>query len=279
MFQPARERYAISTYVGRVIPTPTLFMKIATFNVNSISVRLQITLDFLKKHQPNIILMQELKCEESKFPATEFKAAGYNSYVCGQKAYNGVAILSKQPLTNIFTKLMPGDNAARYIEGELPNGWIIASVYVPNGNPLPSEKFEYKLAFMKKLAGHFKKLLKQNKTFILGGDYNVIYEDKDAYDPAAFEGDALLNPPVRKAFKGYLESGAKNALRELAPEEIIYSWYSYTAGMFHKKKGILIDHFLISPNLVPQLTSCTADIITRGLERPSDHVPLILELR
>ena len=274
-------------------------MKIATFNVNSISVRLQITLDFLREHRPDILLLQELKCEERKFPTAEFEDAGYNVYVCGQKTYNGVAILSKRPLTNIFTSLMPTDTAARYIEGELPDGSIIASVYVPNGNPMPSglrsasssakatpddatadraEKFEYKLAFMKKLSERFEEFLGQDRTFIVGGDYNVIYEDKDAYDPADFEGDALLNPPVRDAFKKYLELGVKNALRELSPDEIVYTWYSYTAGMFRKKQGILIDHFLISPDLVPRLTSCTTDIATRALDRPSDHVPLILEL-
>jgi exodeoxyribonuclease-3 len=252
--------------------------KIVTFNVNSIKVRLQIVLDFLAEHNPDILLLQELKCETDKFPGIELEAAGYNLYILGQKAYNGVAILSKLPLKNIRTDLMPTDTAARYIQGELPNGIVVASLYLPNGNPMPSEKFDYKLEFMDKLQKHFKNLLKDNKKFIIGGDYNVIYTDEDAYNPKAFEGDALLNPPVRAAFKSYLDIGALDALRELHKNKTVYTWYSYRQGMFHSGKGILIDHFLISPNLKDNLIDCYIDNKPRAAKQPSDHVPLILTL-
>lgn len=254
-------------------------LKVVTFNVNSISVRLPIVLSFLNDEKPDILLLQELKCEEGKFPSLELKGAGYHSYILGQKAYNGVAILSKQPLSSIFTNLMPEDTAARYIEGALPDGTVVGCVYVPNGNPVPSEKLQYKLAFMEQLKLRFKRLMDEGRSFIIGGDYNVIYDEKlDVYNPKAFEGDALFHPEVRKMFRVYLNTGVKNALRVVHPDKVVYTWYSYMRGDMHNGNGILIDHFLVSPDIADRIKEVKADMKTRTAERPSDHLPLVMTL-
>lgn len=252
-------------------------LKVVTFNVNSISARLPIVQTFLKEHDPDVLMLQELKCITEKFPKEELESLGYHAYVYGQKAYNGVAILSKQPLSDVFTNLMSEDTAARYIEGVLPNGTIIGCVYVPNGNPVGSEKLTYKLLFMKQLQNRFRRLLDEGKSFIIGGDYNVIYDEKlDVYNPKAFLGDALFHPEVRKMFRVYLNMGVKNALRVIHPNDVIYTWYSYFRGDLSRDKGILIDHLLVSPDMADKVSSANADMVTRKMERPSDHLPLIV---
>ncbi len=275
-------------------------MNIVSFNVNSINVRLPIVLEFLQDNKPDVLLLQELKCEEQKFPREVLEDAGYNVYVCGQKTYNGVAILSRKPLSNIITNIMPDDNNARYIQGELDDGMVVASLYLPNGD-LPdlvklqlvkakatleqkletlyaTEKFQYKLKFMDFLHEHITGLVASEQPFIIGGDYNVIFKDKDTHNIKSFEGTALLNPKVRDKFQNFLNAGAIDTLDVARPNEVIYSWYSYKGQAAQNGKGILIDHFLVSPDFKDKISDCYVDTKTRAQERPSDHVPLILYL-
>ena len=260
-------------------------MKIATWNVNSVKARLPRLLEWLDEFQPDIALLQEIKCVDEAFPSLEISNAGYNIATSGQKAYNGVAILSKQPIDVICTEL-PGDKSdeqARYIEAAI--GYVrVASIYFPNGNPtrdengLDSEKYIYKLAWMDRLLRHAEGLLKTEDAFVLGGDYNICPTDNDVYDPAGFSSDALCRPESRKKFRAITNLGLVNAFRvfDIMPNR--YSYWDYKAGAWQKDNGLLIDHLLLSPQAADLLTAAGIDRKPRGKEKPSDHTPVWCEL-
>ena len=255
-------------------------MKIATWNVNSIKARLPRVLDWLGSNEaPDVALLQETKVVDENFPAMEIEDLGYNIAVHGQKSYNGVAILSKRPIEDVTCGL-PGDDSdeqARYIEGTI--GTVrVASIYLPNGNPVDSEKFPYKLSWMERLTARARELLEQEETFVYGGDYNVCPEDRDCYDPDGFANDALCRPESRARFRALNYLGLTEAYRALHPGMIAYSYWDYTAGAWQKDHGLRIDHLLLSPQAADRLVDCDIDKGPRGKERPSDHTPVWCEL-
>ena len=254
-------------------------LKIATWNVNSIKVRLGHLLDWLQETAPDVVLLQEIKTEDDKFPAMEIEERGYNVAVHGQKTYNGVAMLSKRPLEDVMRGL-PGDEAdeqARYLEATV-SGVRIASLYLPNGNPVDSDKFPYKLGWMERLRDRARALLHDEETFVLGGDYNVLPGDEDVYDPEAFAGDALCRPESRALFRETLYLGLTEAFRALNPGIVAYSFWDYQAGAWQKDHGLRIDHLLLSPPAADRLARTGIDRNMRGRQKPSDHVPVWCEL-
>lgn len=259
-------------------------VKIATWNVNSIKARLPNAIAWLKAAQPDVVLLQELKVTDDNFPALEIEELGYNCAVHGQKTYNGVAILSKYPLDDVTTGL-PGDDSdeqARYVEAWVDAGGAsgvrVASIYLPNGNPVATEKFPYKLGWMDRLVDHARGLLAHEEPVVLGGDYNVIPADGDCYDAAAWAGDALTRPESRARFRSLLNLGYTEAWRTLHSESHVYSFWDYQAGAWQKDNGVRIDHLLLSPQAADRLTACEIDKTPRGEQKPSDHTPVWCEL-
>ncbi|MGH6846080.1 MAG: exodeoxyribonuclease III [Methylocella sp.] len=257
-------------------------MKIATWNVNSVRQRTEHLVRYLRETKPDILCLQELKCVDEAFPYLEVEAEGYNAAVHGQKGFNGVAILAKAPV-EVAKGLPgdPGDEQARYIEAVIPNGdgiVRVASIYLPNGNPPQTEKYRYKLAFMDRLIAHAKTLLALEEPLVLAGDYNVIPTPRDAADPAAWEGDALFLPQTRARFRRLLNLGLVDALRATADEASLYTFWDYQAGAWQRNKGIRIDHLLLSPRATDRLVEVVIDKETRAEEKPSDHVPVRIEL-
>ena len=254
-------------------------VKIATWNVNSIKARLPLLLRWLSEYSPDILLLQELKCVEEAFPRIDVEDVGYNVTVNGQKAYNGVAILSKSPIDLELAELPgdPGDTQARYIEA-FTGDIRVASIYLPNGNPVDTEKYPYKLSFMERLYDHVKSLLNHEETFVLGGDYNVIPEERDCYDPNSWEGDALFRPETHAVWRKIIYLGLTDAFRALNQEEGRFSYWDYQGGAWNKDNGILIDHLLLSPQAADRLVASGIDKTPRGWERPSDHTPVWCEL-
>lgn len=254
-------------------------VKIATWNVNSIKARLPNVLAWLKSAEPDVVLLQELKCQEDGFPRLEIEALGYHTAVVGQKSYNGVALLSKAPIEAPLTRL-PGDKAddqARYVEGTT-FGLRVASIYLPNGNPADSEKYPYKLAWMERLHAHARSLLDSEAPLVLGGDYNVIPAPQDCYDPEAWASDALFKLETRRSFRAILNLGLTEAFRALHPTRRAYSFWDYQAGAWQADNGIRIDHLLLSPQAADRLTACEIDKGPRGEKKASDHTPVICEL-
>ena len=259
-------------------------MKIATFNVNSINARLPRILEWFDAAAPDVAVLQEIKCVDEKFPALEFESRGYNVAVHGQKTYNGVALLSRHPIEDV-RKGLPGDDEdeqARYIEALVTPADAapvrVGGLYLPNGNPAPGPKFDYKLAWMERLVVHARELLKLEEAFVLAGDYNVMPAPEDVHDPAAWEGDALYRPESRALFRTLLNLGLTEAFRELKPAEIAYTFWDYQAGAWPKDHGIRIDHLLLSPQAADRLTDVGIDKAERAKEKPSDHVPVWVEL-
>ncbi|HYF86123.1 exodeoxyribonuclease III [Azospirillum sp.] len=255
-------------------------MKIATWNVNSAKARLPLITDWLRTASPDVVLFQEIKCETAAFPAAAFEELGYHVNAVGQKAYNGVAMLSKAPAEDVLTRLPgePEDEQARYVEATVA-GVRIASLYLPNGNPVPGEKFAYKLRWMDRLYDHARTLLAQEIPVVLGGDYNIIPEARDVFSPQAFAGDALFRPESRAKFRALLNLGLTEAYRALHDDDHAYTFWDYQAGSWPRDNGLRIDHFLLSPQAADRLAGCTIDRGPRGLEKASDHTPVILELR
>ena len=253
---------------------------IATWNVNSIKARLPNLLAWLKSAAPDVVLLQELKCIDDNFPRLEIEELGYNVAVHGQKTYNGVAILAKAALEDVMAGL-PGDKKdtqARYLEATI-NGLRVASIYLPNGNPIKTEKFDYKLAWMDRLIRHAEQLLASEQPVILGGDYNVIPQDEDVYDPRAFETDALAQPESRQRFRTLLNLGFTEALRALHGEAHLYTFWDYQGGGWQNDHGLRIDHFLLSPQAADRLEACDIDREPRGKPKASDHTPVVCRLR
>lgn len=250
-------------------------IKIATWNVNSIKARLPHLLEWLAAATPDVVLLQETKVADDRFPAMEIAGAGYRHAACGQKTYNGVAILSKTPIEVTATAL-PGDAAdpqARYVEGRTA-GVRVASVYLPNGNPVDSDKFAYKLAWMARLHRHARGLLASEEAFVLGGDYNVAPEDADVFDPRAWADDALCRPESRAAFRRLLHLGLTDAFRAVNREAGRYTWWDYRAGAWQRDQGLRIDHLLLSPQAADRLDGAGIDRTPRGWEKASDHTPV-----
>ncbi len=257
-------------------------MIIATWNVNSVRQRTGHLLRYLRAAKPDVLCLQELKCVDEAFPHMEVEAEGYNVAVHGQKGFNGVAILAKAPIE--YAPGLPGDSndeQARYIEAVIPHGdgiVRVASIYLPNGNPPQSEKFIFKLAFMDRLIVHAMHLLTLEEPFVLAGDYNVIPASRDAADPAAWAGDALFLPETRARFRTLLNLGLTDALRATTGDSGLYTFWDYQAGAWQRNKGIRIDHLLLSPMAADRLTMSAIDKEMRGEDKPSDHVPVRIEL-
>lgn len=259
-------------------------MRIASWNVNSIRQRLEHLLVFLKEDAPDVVCLQELKTTEENLPRMEIEGAGYRIEALGQKGFNGVAIVSKHPLEDVRRGL-PGDETdvqARYIEAVVstPGGVVrVASIYLPNGNPVESEKYPYKLAFMDRLTAHARTLLGLEEPLVLAGDYNVIPDARDAANPEAWVHDALYLPQTRARYRALLALGLTDALRACDDAEGLYTFWDYQAGAWQRNKGIRIDHLLLSPQAADRLDGVTIHKRLRGLEKPSDHVPISVRLR
>ena len=252
-------------------------IKIVSWNVNSIKARKEHVERYLKDATPDVLMVQELKGLD--FPAEDFKALGYETQAVTQKAYNGVAVFSKTPI-KVINDALPGDKKdeqARYIEFET-NGLRLIDIYLPNGNPAPGDKFDYKLAWMERLYKHLKKLRDDNIAFAIGGDFNVIPEDKDCYDPKAWESDALFRPESHAAFRKLINLGLYEAFRSLHSASGQYTFWDYQAGRWQKDQGIRIDHFLLSPEIADRLIACNIDKDPRGWDKPSDHTPITIEI-
>jgi exodeoxyribonuclease-3 len=254
-------------------------VKIATWNVNSIKVRLAHVLSWLETAQPDALCLQEIKCTTDEFPTLELKGLGYHAAVVGQKSYNGVALLTKEPPQDVRIGLDGdrNDTHARYIEATL-RGVRIASIYLPNGNPVESDKFPYKLAWMERLMARARELLAGETPAVLAGDYNVAPADADVYDPEAWRGDALCRPESRRAFRALLHAGFTDAFRVFHPEPHRYSFWDYQAMRWNRDEGLRIDHVLLSPQATDRLVSAGIDKHVRAWEKPSDHVPVWIDL-
>lgn len=255
-------------------------MKIATFNVNSIKARLPRVLEWLEETKPDVALLQEIKTVPEDFPSLEISALGYEMAVHGQKSYNGVAILSRTPISDVMMGL-PGDDEdtqARYIEATI-NNVRIASIYLPNGNPTDSDKYPYKLAWMDRLVAYVQNtLLPLEQPFVLGGDYNIVPNDDDVYDPEGWADDALCRPESRARFRAILNMGVTEAWRTLHKEIGAYSFWDYQRGRWNRDEGVRIDHLLLSPQAADRLVACEIDRGPRGKEKASDHTPVWCEI-
>lgn len=259
-------------------------MKIATWNVNSVKVRLPHLLDFLKNAQPDVLCLQEIKCPAEDFPTLEIAALGYRVEALGQRAYNGVALLSKEPACDVVVGL-PGfaDEQARYIEATFrtagDGGEVrIASAYFPNGNPVGTDKFSYKLAWMERLVGHAQDLLRREIPFIVAGDYNVCPTDDDVFDPVALRDDALCQPETRARYRQLVYLGLTDAYRAFHSEPHRYTFWDYQAGRWNRDEGLRIDHLLLSPQAADRVAACEIDKAPRAKDRASDHTPIWCEL-
>jgi exodeoxyribonuclease III len=258
-------------------------VKIATWNINGVKARLDTVLTWLAEAEPDVVCLQEIKSVNEGFPASAFEEAGYCLALHGQKGFNGVALLSRTPLEDVVTGL-PGDASdeqARYIEATVMGDGAavrVASLYLPNGNPLGTEKFDYKLAWLERLEAHAATLLASEEPVILAGDYNIIPEPKDCYSPAAWLDDALYQPESRNAYKRLKAMGLYDAVRSCDPQPEVYTFWDYQAGAWQKNNGIRIDHLLISPQAADRLGAAGVDKHVRGWEKPSDHVPVWIEI-
>ena len=258
-------------------------MRIATWNVNSVNARLQTVLDWFEAARPDVACLQEIKCVDEKFPSEAFERLGYNVAVHGQKSYNGVALLSRTPLEDVRRGL-PGDERdeqARYIEAIIsgPRPVRVASIYLPNGNPVDTDKFGYKLAWMERLHARAAELLALEEPLALAGDYNVIPEPADVHDPKAWEGDALFRPETRAAFRSLKWLGLTDAYMTADGAPGGYTFWDYQAGAWPRDLGIRIDHLLLSPQAADRLGEVIIHREVRGRDKPSDHVPVTADLR
>ena len=255
-------------------------MRIATYNVNGIKARLPRLLEWLEETQPDVACLQEIKSQTDLFPVKDIEKAGYHALVHGQKGFNGVAILTKEPAEEVAVDL-PGDTAdeqARYIEANY-KGLRIASIYLPNGNPAPGEKFDYKLAWMDRLAEHARGLWEAEVPTVLTGDFNVAPEDRDVFSVRAMAGDALIQPDTRAKWRELMAQGWLEALRAVHPaNDKLYTFWDYQAGAWRRGAGLRIDHHLLSPEVADRLVDAQVDKEYRGRERASDHAPVWVEI-
>ena len=252
-------------------------MNIASWNINSVRIRIDQVKDYLKKKKIDILVLQEIKTEDKNFPFEEFKKAGYYSYSFGQKSYNGVAIISKKELTVSTSEFKDPLNQSRCITAEVPHKnkkFLLVSIYLPNGNPINSEKYDYKKKWMDIFEKFIVKKLKKNKHIIITGDFNVIPSEEDVGNSDDWENDALFKLEIRKKFRSLLNVGFKDAFRLFNQEPKEYTFWDYQQGSWQRNKGLRIDHYLVSDSMVNDLKIVEIDKFTRDNERPSDHVPI-----
>ena len=251
-------------------------MKIASFNINNINRRLPLLLKWLKAAKPDVVCLQELKSTDADFPKQAIQRAGYGAVWRGEKTWNGVAILARRAEPQLTRDRLPGaptDLQSRYIEAAV-NGVLVASVYLPNGNPQPGPKFTYKLSWFKRLIGHAAKLYATGEPVILAGDFNVVPTDKDIYPTSSWDDDALLQPESRAAFRRLLKQGWTDAIRQIRPDETIYTFWDYKRNRWPRNAGLRIDHLLASAPLTARLVDAGVDKQVRGWPQPSDHAPV-----
>lgn len=259
-------------------------MKIATFNINGIKARLPRLLEWLDEFQPDVACLQEIKSQDATFPRLEFEDRGWNLETHGQKSFNGVALLSKHKITDVIRGLPgtkgepdPENPQARYIEGTV-NGVRIASIYLPNGNPQPGPKFDFKLGWMERLRDHAAGLMATEKPVVLAGDYNVIPLDEDCHDPRVWVDDALTQPESRQQFRALKALGFTDAIRQKFPTGQQFTYWDYQRGAWQKDHGIRIDHLLLSPQAADLFEDAGIDRAARGKEKASDHTPTWVKL-
>lgn len=255
-------------------------MKIATYNVNGISARLPVFLRWLDETKPDVACLQELKAPQERFPLQAINDAGYHAVWHGQKSWNGVAILSRNEPPEEIRRSLPGDEEdlqSRYIEAKI-NGVIIGCLYLPNGNPTPGPKFDYKMRWVERFTIHAAELLAADVPVILTGDFNMIPTELDVYRPERWVKDALFLPEVRAAFKTLTQQGWTDALRKLYPDEVIYTYFDFFRNAFARNAGLRIDHFLLSPHFDNRLINAGVDLNVRGWEKSSDHCPVWIEV-
>ena len=256
-------------------------MKIATFNINGIRARLPRLLEWLEKEQPDVACLQELKCADEALPVLDIEGAGYRAVWHGQKGFNGVAILAREQTPDLRRVGLPGDpddSHSRYIEAEV-GGVVVASIYLPNGNPIGTEKFDYKLRWMERLRAHSAHLLSEERPVVLAGDFNIIPEDRDTFSVSAMAKDALTQPESRAAWRRIVHQGWTDAVRALHPtEDKLYTFWDYTAGCWQRDAGFRIDHLLCSPQAADRLRRAEVHKWARGEEKASDHAPVAIEL-
>ena len=258
-------------------------MKIATFNINGIKARIEALPRWLQGSGADVVCLQEIKSIDEGFPRALFEAEGWQVETHGQKGFNGVAILSRLPLSDV-TRRLPGDDAdeqARWIEADVQgvNGAVrVCCLYLPNGNPAPGPKYDYKLAWMARMQARVEDLLTKEQPLVLAGDYNVIPQPQDAARPESWVEDALFLPQSREAFRRLLHLGLTEAIRTRDPRPSVYTFWDYQAGAWEKNNGIRIDHLLLSPQAADRMTGTGIDKAVRGEEKPSDHVPVWVEL-
>jgi exodeoxyribonuclease-3 len=256
-------------------------MKIATWNINNINRRLPNLLDWLKRAKPDIVALQELKCTDADFPVAALRKAGYSAVFRGEKTWNGVAILSRGGEPVVTRNALPGDpqdRQSRYIEAAV-DGVLIGCLYLPNGNPQPGPKFDYKLKWLKRLSAHARKLLKANVPVALIGDYNVAPTDIDIYPTRSWDKDALIQPESRAAYARLVKQGWTDALREIHPDARLYTFWDYKRNRWPRDAGLRLDHLLLSPMLAKRLKAAGVDRIERGREGASDHAPVWVDLK
>jgi len=256
-------------------------LKIATFNINGIRARRANLLEWLEREQPDVVCLQELKAQDADFPIDDIRAAGYGAIWQGQKSWNGVAILAKGDDPLEIRRGLPGDpddTHSRYLEAAA-HGVIVACLYLPNGNPQPGPKFDYKLAWFERFIEHAAGLFANGHPVVLAGDYNVVPTDEDIYNPKSWRKDALLQPESRECFERLLAQGWTDALRAKYPDERIYTFWDYFRQHWQKNSGLRIDHLLLSADLAPRLVDAGVDRWVRDLEHASDHAPTWITLR
>ena len=255
-------------------------MRIATFNVNGINARLAALLRWLEEFQPDIACLQELKAPAERFPADAVRAAGYEAIWHGQKSWNGVAILSRHSAPIERCRALPGDADdlhSRYLEASVGD-LVVASLYLPNGNPAPGPRFDYKLFWFDRLIRHSAELLREGRRTVLAGDFNVIPTDLDVYAPERWRDDALFRPETRSAYQRLLDEGWVDAVRALHPNERIYTFWKYLRNAYTRDAGLRIDHLVVSPALASRLVAAGVNREVRGRDKPSDHAPVWIEI-
>ena len=257
-------------------------MIISSWNVNSVRARIENIKEYIKKFSPDIIMIQEIKTPNETYPYEDIKSFKYENYVYGQKSYNGVAIISKKKLNNIQTDIFKDKNKqSRIISAELKHknkNINLINIYTPNGNPVDTEKYDYKLYCLDNLIKKIKSLSKQNENIIIGGDFNIIPSEEDVHNPKNYENDALFRLEIRKKLRELVNLGFHDAYRYMHPEKEGYTFWDYTSGAWQKNNGMRIDHFLVSNSLINLIKDIKINKFPRGRQKPSDHTPIEIEL-
>ncbi len=257
-------------------------MIVSSWNVNSVRARIKNIKEYIKKFSPDIIMMQEIKTPNETYPYDDIKSLKYENYVYGQKSYNGVAIISKKKLSNIQTDIFKDKNKqSRIISAELKHknkNINLINIYTPNGNPVDTEKYDYKIYWLDNFIKKIKSLSKQNENIIIAGDFNIIPSAEDVHNPKNYENDALFRLEIRKKLRELVNLGFHDAFRHLHPEKEGYTFWDYTSGAWQKNNGMRIDHFLVSSSLIDKVNNIKVNKFPRGRQKPSDHTPIELEL-